>query len=177
PILVLKGCYCQDWSKDLILEDLHVIGATEDGGLDVVAVFESCDLVDSTTDECLRAFFWAGLEVRGDLIHLLDRCLRTHHGLSIERVADLDGLDARDGESPEVFGAVFVNQRAGRTGTPFALLPREHRKALDAIFHDAVIFLPAVLPAARSPPTTHLQGHCDDALASVFVAPLAHSGG
>src|SRR5699024_7368869 len=58
-VVVLKGCYCQDWSKDLILEDLHVIGATEDGGLDVVAVFESFDLVDSTTDECLRAFFWA----------------------------------------------------------------------------------------------------------------------
>src|SRR5699024_11525532 len=30
-VVVLKGCYCQDWSKDLILEDLHVIGATEDG--------------------------------------------------------------------------------------------------------------------------------------------------
>src|SRR5699024_6766280 len=156
--------YCQDWSKDLILEDLHVIGATEDGGLDVVAVFESFDLVDSTTDECLRAFFWAGLEVRGDLIHLLDRCLRTHHGLSIERVANLDGLDALDGEFQEVFGDVFVNQRAGSTGTDFALVQREHRKALDALFQEVVIFVHDVLEEDRWRLTTQLQGHWDDAL-------------
>src|SRR5699024_3129707 len=97
-VVVLKGCYCQDWCEASMLADLHVIGATAAAVRDVVAVFESVDVVHSTAEECLRAFFWAGLEVRRDLIHLINRCLLTQRGLSIERVANLDGLAALDGK-------------------------------------------------------------------------------
>lgn len=75
-----------DWSEDLLLDDLHVIGTfTEDGWLDVVALVS----VALTTNLDLGTGLLALLDVAHDTVELELRDLGALEGVWLEWVADL----------------------------------------------------------------------------------------
>src|SRR5699024_2411307 len=176
-VVFLEGCHGKDWAEDLVAGDLHVIGAGEDGWLNVVTVFQTINLVDTTTDKGFCTFCWADLQVGLDLVHLLHGSLRTHHGFSIQWVANLDGLHALNRQLQEVFCNVLMNQCTRWTCTNRTLDQCEHGEALNTLLQEVINFIHDVLEEDRWGLTAQLQGHWNDALGGALVNHLADWGG
>ena len=130
---VLERGHGEHRAEDLLAEDPHIVGALKHGGLDVVAVLQALHLVHVAADEGFRTFLRAHLEVLGDFVHLLLRGLGTHHGLSVERVTNLDLLYALHGQLKELVRDVLMDKRTRRASADLALVEGEHDKALDAL--------------------------------------------
>ena len=70
-----------------------------------------------------------------------------------------------------------MNQRTRWTGTDLALVQSEHRKALNTLLQEVIIFIHDVLEEDRWGLTAQLQGHWNDALGGALVNHLADWGG
>ena len=138
-IEVAEGSNRKDWSEDFLAEDPHVVGAAENGWLNVVTVLHAINLVDLATSEGFSAFFWADLQVGGDLVHLLLGRLSTHHGFSIKWVTQLDVLNSLHAKLEEFISDGLMNKCTGRTGTNFTLVEGEHREAFNCLLCEGVI--------------------------------------
>ena len=126
------------------------------------------------TDEGLRAFLRADLQVLLNLVHLLLGSLRAHHGFRIKWVTDFDLLHALNGQLQEFIRNVLVHQGAGWTGADFALVEGEHNEAFNALFQVGIIFIHDVFKEDRWGFTTQFQGDGDDLVCGGFVDDLAH---
>ena len=99
----------RDRPKDLLLEDAHVISATEDGRLDVVAAVAS-GVVRRAAGQDLGALGDADVYVVHDSVMLRHGDLRAHHCARIERVTELDGFCARHHLLHELLVDVLLDQ-------------------------------------------------------------------
>lgn len=173
----LERSHREHRAEDFFTEDAHVVGALEHGWLDVVAVLEAFDLVHVAADEGLRALLRADFQVLGNLFHLFLGGLRAHHGLGVERVADLDLLDALDSQLEELVRDVFVDERTRWAGTHLALVERKHNEAFDTLLEVGVILVHDVREEDGRGLAAQLEGDGDDLVSCGLVDDLAHWGG
>src|ERR1035437_9605585 len=85
---VLKCRHRQHWSKDLLLEDSHLVVTLEYGRLEVIAALEpSTHVRRFSTNEYLRTLLFADLDVGLDFVQLLARDLWSNHRLRVQGIA------------------------------------------------------------------------------------------
>jgi hypothetical protein len=84
--------------------------AEENGGLDVVAVFEiGAEMSLFAADGAACSLAFADFDVFQNLLKLIAGGLRAHHGGGIERTANLNFADASDGAFHELIEDGFLN--------------------------------------------------------------------
>mmetsp|Transcript_27116 Transcript_27116/g.79141 ORF Transcript_27116/g.79141 Transcript_27116/m.79141 type:complete len:412 (-) Transcript_27116:686-1921(-) len=138
-LLVPEGGDARDGAEDLLLEDLHVVCAGEDGGLDVVAAVDH--VVGRAAGEHLCALRGAEVDVVDDLLVLRARDLRPHHRRLVERVPRLDRLRARDDLLHELVVDVLLHEHPRVAGADLALVESEEDGALDRLVEELVVLV------------------------------------
>ena len=139
---VLEGGHGEHRPEDFFLEDAHLVVALEQGRLDVITAGQfAFELSRCATDQAFGAFLLAEFQVGLDLGHLFLRALGAHHGVGVERAALLDGGDASQHAFDELVVDRFLDQRAARAGTHFALVEGEQHHAFDGLVEEAVILV------------------------------------
>ena len=122
-------------AEDFFLEHAHVVGALEQGRLDVITGGQVArELLDLAAGEQLRAFALGDFQVGQDLVELLLGRLGADHGVGVQRVTTLDRLDLLHHHFHEVVVDRLFHQSAGRAGAHFALVEERQHQAFGGFF-------------------------------------------
>mmetsp|Transcript_22780 Transcript_22780/g.66995 ORF Transcript_22780/g.66995 Transcript_22780/m.66995 type:complete len:305 (-) Transcript_22780:714-1628(-) len=138
-LLVPEGGDARDGAEDLLLEDLHVVCAGEDGGLDVVAAVDH--VVGRAAGEHLCALRGAEVDVVDDLLVLRARDLRPHHRRLVERVPRLDRLRARDDLLHEAVVDVFLHEQPRLARAHLSLVEGKEHRPLHRLVKEVVVLV------------------------------------
>jgi hypothetical protein len=167
----------EDGSKDLFLEDAHLVVAGEDGGLDVEAVLEvAAEVSLLAAGEALGTFCLADGDVLEDLLLLVLGGLWAHLGGGVERVADLDFGNARYGTFDELVEDGLVHEGARGAGADLALVEREERKAFDGLVEEVIVLIHDVGHEDVGGLAAEFEGLGDDGLGCVLHDEAAGGG-
>ncbi len=137
---ILESGHGQYRSKNLFLEDAHLVVAFEQGRLHVITAIQfAADIGLGAADQHISAFLLAKIKVGQDLSKLLLRSLGTNHSIGIQRIALLDRLDASQAAFHEFVVDGFLDQGARGAGAYFALVEREQHQAFNGLVEEAVV--------------------------------------
>ena len=139
---VLEGGHGQHRAEDFFLEDAHFVVALEQGRLHVVAADQvAFHLGLFATNQHLRAFLLAQLEVGQNFCQLLFGGLGADHGVGIERVALHNDRHAFEDTFHEGVVNAFLNQGAAGAGAHLALVEGKQHQAFDGFVQKTVVLV------------------------------------
>src|SRR5574343_57671 len=122
--------YTGNGTEDLFLENTHFVMASQNGGLDIVAVFQTTILTESlAAAKDLSTFFSSDIDIGKDLFVLIVTGLRSHHYFRIQGITQFDGEGSFDHPLHEFIIDRCMHENTGRTGTYFSLIQGKHHRA------------------------------------------------
>jgi len=159
----------EDGSKDLFLEDAHLVVAGEDGGLDVEAVGQiTFEVKLLAAGQAFCAFRFTDCDVLEDLLLLILRGLWAHLGGWVERIANLDLGYTSYSAFDELIEDGLVHEGARGARADLALVEGEESKAFDGLVEEVIVLVHDVGHEDVGGLAAKLQGLGDDGLGGVL---------
>ncbi len=174
---VLEGRDADDRAEDFLLEHTHLVGALEQGRLDVIAGGERAfEFLHAAASEHFGAFLLGDFQVGHDLVELLLAGLGANHGVGVQWVAALDLRDLLHHRFHERPVDRLLHQRPRRAGADFALVEEAQHQTFGGFLDEGRLGLHDVFEVDVRALAAQLDGARDDGLSGALHDVRAHRG-